>query len=92
VIAGHQLNAVGFQRIERIGDFGQRVVHIRHRYRRKMSEPVGMRLAQALGVLVDGARQFLGRLAITAMNARRRQRQHRMGDAVLVHLLECGLK
>ena len=89
-VARHQLDAVGLELIERVGDLGERAVHVRQRHRGEMAEARRVGRAELRGMLVDGAREPPRLVRADMMQAGRREREHRRGDAVLVHLLEAA--
>src|ERR1051326_2201304 len=88
--ARHQLDAVGLELVERVGDLGEGTVDVRQRHRGEMPEPRRMSRAELGGMLVDRAREPPRLVGADVMQPGRREREHRRGDAVLVHLLEAA--
>jgi hypothetical protein len=90
-VAGHQDDAVGVQRAERIVNFGQGVVDVGERQRREAAEPVGSLGDQIGGAFVDAAGHLPPFIAGPAHDAGRADRQDPGRDLLGVHEVDGAL-
>ena len=87
-VVRRQRDAVGVERIEGIFDLAQAALDVRQRQRGEMAEPAPVIPLHLRRGLVDLAGEGPRRGGVAQPGARRRHRQHRHRDAVLVHRLD----
>ena len=92
LIAAHEADAVGFERVVGVFDFAKRAVYVGQRHRREHAEPPRVICHQPGAVLVALPRELARCLVVTEPHARLARRDHGRGDAVPVHVLDgfCG--
>jgi hypothetical protein len=92
VVAGEEPDTVGLQGIEGVCDFLEAAVGVRRRDRGEQAEPAGV-IADKLGaVFVDLAAELSRFFVVAPPCAGLHLRQHRGGNAALVHVVERHLR
>ena len=85
-VARHQGDAVGLERIERIGQFTQAAFGVDERQHGEIAKPSGIIRDQFCGILIRLAAELSRRIALGEIDGGRGDGQHRGGNAGLIHV------
>src|SRR5439155_16094369 len=88
LVARHETNALRLERIQGVADFLERSLVIEKRQRREAREAALVVARELSAEFVREARDLAAFLDLVGRGARLDEREHRHGDAALVHVFE----